>query len=173
MAPNCFIEMIFWSIFNCILSVLNVWATGRIVSLLSYGYSKTMIGLICLYGVLLILSAAYSVYYKRYRVQFRVIPAFEQRIRAKLFQKSSMISNETYEDASAATMIRLADGAKQNLFRYVEIWISILTAILQAIVVTMYVSTFNMWFLLLLPFSIIPPCSNTTILSARETAPNR
>ena len=160
MAPNCFIEMIFWSIFNCILSVLNVWATGRIVSLLSYGYSKTMIGLICLYGVLLILSAAYSVYYKRYRVQFRVIPAFEQRIRAKLFQKSSMISNETYEDASAATMIRLADGAKQNLFRYVEIWISILTAILQAIVVTMYVSTFNMWFLLILPFSIIPPCLN-------------
>ena len=71
-----------------------------------------------------------------------------------------MISNETYEDASAATMIRLADGAKQNLFRYVEIWISILTAILQALVVTMYVSTFNIWFLLLLPFSIIPPCLN-------------
>ena len=160
LAPNSFIEMIFWSIFNCILSVLNVWATGQIVSLLSYGYSNTMIGLICLYGTLLILSAAYSIYYKRYRVQFRVIPAFEQRIRAKLFQKSSMISNETYEDASAATMIRLADGAKQNLFRYVEIWISILTAILQALVVTMYVSTFNAWFLLLLPFSIIPPCLN-------------
>ena len=160
LAPNSFIEMIFWSIFNCILSVLNVWATGQIVSLLSYGYSNTMIGLICLYGTLLILSAAYSIYYKRYRVQFRVIPAFEQRIRAKLFQKSSMISNETYEDASAATMIRLADGAKQNLFRYVEIWISILTAILQALVVTMYVSTFNIWFLLLLPFSIIPPCLN-------------
>ncbi len=160
LAPNSFIEMIFWSIFNCILSVLNVWATGQIVLLLSYGYSSTMIGLICLYGALLILSAAYSVYYKRYRVQFRVIPAFEQRIRAKLFQKSSMISNEIYEDASAATMIRLADGAKQNLFRYVEIWISILTAILQALVVTMYVSTFNAWFLLLLPFSIIPPCLN-------------
>lgn len=166
MAPNSFLEMILWSIFNCILSVLTVGATGQIVSLLSYGYSSTMIGLVCLYGILLILSAAYSVYYKRYRVQFRVIPAFEQRIRAKLFQKSSMISNETYEDASTATMIRLADGAKQNLFRYIEIWISILTAILQALVVTMYVSTFNAWFLLLLPFSIIPPCLNLLYQSA-------
>lgn len=68
MAPNSFLEMIFWSIFNCILSVLTVWATGQIVSLLSYGYSSTMMGLVCLYGILLILSAAYSVYYKRYRV---------------------------------------------------------------------------------------------------------
>ncbi len=160
MAQNSFIEMILWSIFNCILSVLNVWTTGQIVSLLSYGYSSTMLGLVCFYGILLIMSAAYSVYYKRYRVQFRVIPAFEQRIRVKLFQKSSMISNEIYEDASATTMIRLADGAKQNLFRYIEIWISILTAVLQALVVTMYVSTFNAWFLLLLPFSIIPPCLN-------------
>lgn len=166
MAPNSFIEMILWSIFSCILSVLSVWATGQIVSLLSYGYSSTMMGLVCLYGILLILSASYSVYYKRYHVQFRVIPAFEQRIRAKLFQKSSMISNEIYEDASAATMIRLADGAKQNLFRYVEIWISILTAILQALVVTMYVSTINAWFLLLLPFSIIPPCLNLLYQSA-------
>lgn len=155
-----FIEMILWSIFNCILSVFSVWTTGQITLLISGGYSREMLGSVCFYGALLVLSAAHSVYYKRYRVQFRIIPSFEQRVRDKLFKKSCMISNETYEDASAANMIRLADGAKQNLFRYVEIWISILTAVLQALVVTMYASTFDVWFLLLLPFSVIPTCLN-------------
>lgn len=159
-SPIHFVEMILWSIFNCILSVFNVWATGRITSLISGGYSKEMLGLVCLYGILLMMSASYSVYYKRYRVQFRIIPSFEQKVRAKLFKKSRMISNEICEDASAANMIRFADGAKQNLFRYIEIWISILTAFLQAFVVTMYVSTFDVWFLLLLPFSVIPTCLN-------------
>lgn len=159
-SPGYFVEMICWSIFSCILSVFSVWATAQITSLISGGYDREMLGMVSLYGVLLVLSATYSVYYKRYRVQFLIIPSFEQRVRAKLFKKSSMISNEVYEDASAANMIRLADGAKQNLFRYVEIWISILTAALQALAVTMYVSTFDVWFLLLLPFSIIPTCLN-------------
>ena len=111
-----------------------------------------------LYGFMLILSAAYSFYYKRYRVQFCTIPIFEQRIRFNLFRKSQKISNETYENPCANKMIRMADGAKQNLFRYAEIWISIFMAVLQAIAVTMYISTFNLWFMFLLPFSTIPPC---------------
>ena len=159
-SPVYFVEMILWSMFNCILSVFNIWATGQITSLISGGYSKEMLGSVCLYGILLVTSATYSVYYKRYRVQFRIIPSFEQKIRSKLFKKSCMISNETYEDASAANMIRLADGAKQNLFRYVEIWISIIMAVIQALVVTLYISTFDVWFLLLLPFSFIPTCLN-------------
>lgn len=158
MSPASFIEMIVWGLFNCIITVLNVWATRQVVSSISGGYGRAMLWAVFLYGGLLILSAAYSFYYKRYRVQFRVIPIFEQRIRAGLFRKSQKISNETYENASANTMIRMADGAKQNLFRYVEIWISILMAVLQATIVTMYISTFNAWFLFLLPFSTIPPC---------------
>ncbi len=160
MAPGSFAEMIGWNILSCVLSVCSVWATGRIAALLTSGYSKEMLGTVLLYGILLVLSAAHSIYFTRYRVQFRLIIDFEQRIRAKLFKKCSKISNEAYEDASAATMIRLADGAKQNLFRYVEIWISIVSAVVQALLVTLYVSSFDAWFLLLLPFSIIPPCLN-------------
>lgn len=160
MAPGSFIEMILWNIFSCILSVCSVWATGRIAALLTGGYSMEMLGMVLLYGLLLLLSAAHTVYYTHYRVQFHQIIAFEQNIRTSLFRKSSKISNEAYEDASATTMIRLADGAKQNLFRYVEIWISIVSALAQALMITLYVSTFDGWFLLLLPFSIIPPCLN-------------
>lgn len=158
MSPTSFIEMIVWGLLNCIIAVLNVWATRQVVSLVLNGYSREMFQSVFLYGLLLILSAAYSFYYKRYRVQFCTIPMFEQRIRFKLFRKSQKISNETYENPFATKMIRMADGAKQNLFRYVEIWISILMAVLQAIAVTMYISTFNLWFLFLLLFSTIPPC---------------
>ena len=157
-APTSFAEMIVWGLLNCIIAVLNVWATRQVVSLVLSGYSKEMLTSVCLYGLLLILSAAYSVYYMRYRVQFCTILKFEQRIRFHLFRKSQKISNETYENSSANKMIRMADGAKQNLFRYVEIWISILMAVLQAVCVTMYISTFNPWFLFLFPFSTIPPC---------------
>ena len=160
MAPGSFVEMIFWNIFTCVLSVCSIWVTGRIVSLLAGGNSSEMLGTVLLYGALLVLSAAHSVYFTRYRVQFQLIIEFEQKIRARLFKKSDKISNEAYEDATAATMIRLADGAKQNLFRYVEIWISIAATVVQALLVTLYVSSFDAWFLLLLPFSMIPPCLN-------------
>lgn len=160
MAPRSFAEMIFWNMLSCLLSVCSVWVTGHVAALLTGGYSQEMLGTVLLYGILLVLSAAHSIYFTRYRVQFHLIIDFEQRIRAKLFKKSSKISNEAYEDASAATMIRLADGAKQNLFRYVEIWISIAAAVVQALLVTLYVSSFDAWFLLLLPFSVIPPCLN-------------
>lgn len=158
MSPASFVNIIIWGLFDCAITVLNVWATRQVVSLVSNGYSRAMLQSVLLYGVLLILSAAYSFYYKRYRVQFRTIPIFEQQTRTGLFRKSQKISNEAYENPSANRMVRMADGAKQNLFRYVEIWISILMAILRAIVVTMYISTFNFWFLFLLPFSTIPSC---------------
>lgn len=160
LSPNRFIEMILWGILSCALSVLSVWAARRVVSLVFGGCNKSLFCSLVVYGSILLLSALYSIYYKRYRVQFHVIPAFEQRIRSRLFWKGRRISNEVYEDAFTSNRMRLADGARQNMFRYVEIWISILMAILNALVVTVYVSSFDVWLLLLLPFSIIPPCLN-------------
>lgn len=160
LSPDRFVEMLLWGLLNCMLSVLGVWSTRRVVSLVSSGYNKSLLGSLAVYGSILLLSALYSIYYKRYRVQFHVIPEFEQRMRSRLFWKGCRISNEVYEDASASNRMRLADGARQNMFRYVEIWVSILMAILNALVVTAYVSSFDIWLLLLLPFSMIPPCLN-------------
>ena len=160
LSPDRFVEMLLWGLFNCVLSFLGVWSTRRVVSLVSGGFNKSYFCALAIYGSALIISALYSVYYKRYKVQFHVIPAFEQRIRSRLFWKGRRISNEVYEDASSSNRMRLADGARQNMFRYVEIWVSILMAILNALVVTVYVSSFDVWLLLLLPFSIIPPCLN-------------
>lgn len=160
MSPNRFVEMLLWGLFNCMLSVFGVWSTRRVISLVSGGCNESFLWSLVVYGSILVLSALYSVYYKRYKVQFQVIPEFEQRIRSQLFWKGRRVSNEVYEDASTTNRMRLADGARQNLFRYVEIWVGILMAILNALVVTVYVSSFDAWLLLLLPFSIIPPCLN-------------
>ena len=111
MSPGKFVEMIIWSVFDITLSILTVWISGRIVSLLFTGYSKAMLGTVCLYGGLLSMSASYSIYYKRYRVQFRVIPAFEQKIRSNLFKKSCRISNEAY-------LRRSAFGDRLDLLRF-------------------------------------------------------
>lgn len=158
LAPGSFLELILWGIVNCIITVAGIWATKRVLALVYGGYSRDMFFSLLVYGVLLILSAGYSVWYQRYRVQFHVIIDFERRVREKLHEKSRRLSNETYETAAANAMIRMADGARQNLFRYVEIWVSIAMAILQAFAVAVYVSTFQIWFLLLLPFAVIPPC---------------
>lgn len=156
-APASFIEMLLWGGVYCAATVVSVWATKQLLSLVVAGYSKKMFLTLLLYAVLVVISTAYSVFYKRYRVQFKVILDFEHKVKSLLFRKITQISNESFESASADRTIKLADRAKQNLFRYVEIWISIGMALLQAIVVTLYVSHFNLWFLLLLPFSTLPP----------------
>lgn len=158
LSPSSFIEMITYGILNSAIAVISVWITRQVLSLVHDGYTPKMLWMLLVYGIMLILSAGYSVWYKRYRVQFHAILDFERKLRSQLHRKSQRISNETFEESNANILIRMADGARQNLFRYVEIWISIAMAILQSIAVVVYTSTFHLWFLLLLPMSIIPPC---------------
>ena len=135
LAPEKFFEMIFWGLVNCVLTVASIWSTRQILSLVHDGYSVRLLRTVVLYGILLILSAGYSAWYKRYYVQFRVVLDFEKKVREKLHKKSVKISNEMFEFHQINAMIRLADGARQNLFRYMEIWISIAMSLLQAVVV--------------------------------------
>ena len=120
-APASFIEMLLWGGVYCAAAVVSVWATKQLLSLVVAGYSKKMFLTLLLYAVLVVISTAYSVFYKRYRVQFKVILDFEHKVKSLLFRKIKQISNESFESASADRTIKLADRAKQNLFRYVEI----------------------------------------------------
>lgn len=158
LAPEKFLEMIFWGLVNCVLAVASIWSTRQILSLVQDGYSVRLLRSVVLYGILLILSAGYSVWYKRYYVQFRVVLEFEKKVREKLHKKSAKISNEMFESHQTNAMIRLADGARQNLFRYMEIWISIAMSLLQAVVVIAYITSFHSWFFLLLPLAVLPTC---------------
>lgn len=158
LAPGSFLELLLFGLLNCAFSVANVRAVQQMLSCVQSGYSTQLLCRVAVYALLLLLSALYSVWYQRYRVQFHVILDFEKKLRARLHQKSARLSNEVFETHQANAIIRMADGARQNLYRYVEIWISIGLALLQAVAVVSYVASFQIWFLLLLPLAVLPPC---------------
>ncbi len=155
-APGSYAEMAVYGVLNCLVTLCNVWSVQKLFGLLAAGMGEGFPGTLALYGTVLVLSAGYSVWYIRYRVQFCVIVDYEASIRGKLHAHSQSISNEVLETPDAYAKIRQADGARQNLFRYGEIWISIGMTVLQGLTLTGYLSAFAGWFFLLLPMAAVP-----------------
>lgn len=156
LSPGPFVQMAVLELLLGIANLLIVMLTGKIFSLAQEGYSSSMLGALALYGSLLLLCGGYSVWYMRYQVQFCSILKFEEQIRRALHRKSSRISNEILEKPEVYAYLRQADGARQNLFRYVQIHLDLLFACVQAILLTVYLSGFEVWFLIFLPLSVLP-----------------
>lgn len=156
LSPGPFVQMAVLESLLGIANLLIVMLTGKIFSLAQKGYSPSMLGTLALYGSLLLLCGGYSVWYMRYQVQFCSILKFEEQIRRALHRKSSRISNEVLEKPEVYAYLRQADGARQNLFRYVQIHLDLLFAFVQAILLTAYLSGFEVWFLIFLPLSVLP-----------------
>ena len=156
LSPGPFAQMALLEFLLGIANLLIVMLTGKIFSLAQEGYSLSMRITLALYAILLLLIGGYSVWYMRYQVQFCSILRFEERIRTALHRKSSRISNEVLEKPEVYAYLRQADGARQNLFRYVQIHLDLLFALVQAILLTVYLSGFEVWFLIFLPLSVLP-----------------
>ena len=120
------------------------------------GYGWELFGYLGLYAAALVLSAGYSVWYIRYHVQFFAIMDFEESTRRILHAKSGRMSNEVLETPDAYAFIRQADGARQNLFRFGQIYVEAVMTLLEAAMVAAYVRRFHGMFLLLLPLSFLP-----------------
>lgn len=155
-APGSFVVMALMGLANGVASMANVWVVGKLFALIQDGFTRDLLGTLAVYGLVLILSSSYSVWYIRYRVQFITILEFESKVREKLHGKSRRISNEELETPRAFALVRQADGARQHLFRYGEICISAVMTALQAVMVTAYVSGFHIWFAVFLPVAVIP-----------------
>ncbi len=155
-SPGSFAEMALLEFLLGIANLLIVMLTRKIFFLAQAGYSSSMLITLALYAILLLLCGSYSVWYMRYQVQFCSILKFEERIRTALHRKSSRISNEVLEKPEVYAYLRQADGARQNLFRYVQIHLDLLFALVQAIMLTVYLSGFEAWFLIFLPLSVLP-----------------
>lgn len=155
-SPLSFTAMAAMGLVNGVAAVLNTLCIQRIFTVLQDGYTAELAWLLVAYAAVLVLSAAYSVLYMRYRVQFHTILNFESAIRKKLHAKSRRISNERLEAPDAYAFIRQADGARQNLFRFGQIYVEAVMIVAQAAMITAYVSTFQLWFLLFLPLAVIP-----------------
>ncbi len=155
-APGSFALMALMGVLNGAAAVLSVRATQAIFSHIAAGYSPELFACLGVYAAALLLSAGYSVWYMRYHVQFFAILDFESGIRRMLHAKSRRISNEDLETPNAYAFIRQADGARQNLFRYGQIYVEAVMTLLEAAAVTAYISSFHPLFLLFLPLSAIP-----------------
>jgi len=141
---------------NGAFSIVSVWATERVFSLVRAGYSTELFASLALYAAILLLSAGYSVWYIKYHVQFFAILDFESNIRRKLHAKSRRISNEELETPNAYAFIRQADNSRQSLFRYGQSYVESAMTLVQSVMVAVYISSFHILFLVFLPLAAIP-----------------
>ena len=155
-APLSYLVMALMGLFNGGAAVLSSLCVQRIFTLVEGGYTADLFWTLAAYGAVLLLSAVYLVWYIRYRVQFVTLLNFESAIRKKLHFKSRRISNDRLETPDCYAFIRQADGARQNLFRFGEIYVESVMIVVQAAMVTAYVSSFELWFLLFLPLAVLP-----------------
>ena len=154
--PASYAAMAAMGLLNSGAALLSALCIQRIFVVVTGGYSSELLLTLLLYFFVLLLSGAYSVWYMRYIVQFKVSLKFESKIRKRLHTKSRRISNEEIESPEADAFIRQADGARQNLFRFGQIYVESVTIIIQAAIITAYVSSFQISFLLFLPLAVIP-----------------
>ncbi len=156
LAPGSFFIMAVMELLLGLASLWGVMLTRKIFSLVLAGYTPALLKNLLLYSISLLLCGGYSVFYMRYQVQFGTILKFEERIRKALHSKSCRISNESLEMPKVYAYLKQADGARQNLFRYGQIYLDLIFACLQGLMLTAYLAAFQMWFLLLLPMSVLP-----------------
>ena len=154
-APLSYAFMALMGLFSGGAAILGTYATERLFSLLSGGFTGQLLWAVLLYAGAQLLSAVYLVWYIRYRVQFVTLLRFEGRVRTLLHQKSGRISCEALETPDAYAFLRQADGARQSLFRFGEIWVESLFTFVQAAMIAGYLSSFQPWFLLFLPLSAL------------------
>lgn len=153
--------MVLMGLVNGASSILSVWATKGVFSHIEAGYGTGLIAPLALYAAAFVLSAGYSVWYMRYHVQFFAILDFEENTRRMLHAKSRRISNEMLETPDAYAFIRQADSARQNLFRYGQIYVEAVMTLVNAAMVAAYVQSFHILFLLFLPLAALPTLLKT------------
>lgn len=155
-APASFVFMAAMGLLNGLVGVLGTYATERLFSEIEQFHISLIYESLLLYGVLLILSELYVVWYMHYHVQFHSVLRFEAKVRTILHRKSSAISNEQLESPYVFSQIKRAEGCRHHLFRYAQIRIELVTMLCSAGLITGYISAMNIWFLVVLPIAIIP-----------------
>lgn len=108
-----------------------------------------------IYAAYLLVLSAFPYVFTRYIVQFKMLPHFEHLMLKKIHKKAQLISSEQMQTPDIERLIRQANGARQALFRYEEICITIAINIIQTIVVTLTISSLNAWYLFFMPLALI------------------
>lgn len=158
--PFAFLTMIVLEIINIIAGVISIYSIEQVffysTSLISNTNEATKFYMfICIYAFSFLMSGLYLVIYKRYIIQFILIPSFERKTKMMLHDKCAQISSELFEEPSINSKLFESIHSATNLFRLTESFISLIFSLLMIVTITIYISSFNAFFLLLMLFSPI------------------
>lgn len=159
---NSFTDILLISILgiiNAILSLLSVMLSNDMVANLSNTKNemnnKFIISL-SLYIFVLLFLFLYNNYFVRYWIQFKGVTRFERKCRVKIHKKALEISNEEFEKPELDQNLTNALNSATNLYRLTQTINSIIVIIFNVVLVTTYISSFNIIYILFIPFTLIP-----------------
>lgn len=154
-----FAIMLLVGLCKCMISASGVFLTRDLFSAIETitvsGITYREYVLFVVYAGYLLCMSAFQCIFSRYIVQFKMVPRFEKRMLEKIHKKARSISSEQMQIPEIERLIRQTNGARQALFRYGEICVTICVAVIQTVVVTLSISSMNMWYLLFMPMAFI------------------
>lgn len=126
-------------------------------------YDHALSRWLLLFGFYLLAMGFYKTYYHRFFVQFKSLLRFEERIKCVLHKKCFALSNDDFERPQLYTYVKQAQNASINLYRLVEIAIHVVCLSIGSLVVTLYIASFNIWFMAFILVSILPTVAERVI----------
>lgn len=158
-SPADFCVIFIVGLIKCAVSAGGVFLTrdmfAAIERAIAHGASGETYMWFFIYAGYLLVMASFHYVFARYTIQFRMLQRFEYRMLKRMHQKARRISCEQMQTPDIERLIRQANGARQALFRYGEICITIFTTVLQTIAMTLSVSMLNAWYLAFMPLALI------------------
>ena len=154
-----FLLMILLGIINSAVNILSIYSFKKIIEILSYlsiNFDVTIIKYIVLYIFSILIIFIYEKFFIRYWIQFVSVPRFEKKVLNEIHEKISKISNEKLYEADCSSKIIYTLKSATNLFRYTQIIVLIIISLLNVLFVTLYISSFNMIYIVFMLFSIVP-----------------
>lgn len=98
----------------------------------------------------------YNKYFNAYWIQFKGITKFEILSRNDIHEKSKKISNENFEHTKTLQKMKQAMSASTNIYRLTQIYFMMFIQCFTILIMTIYTSSINIYFLLFGLLSIIP-----------------
>ena len=155
------ILMLLIGILYNVFSIIGIYINKRIFDSIGliFDYKVSVnhiIYLIVIYGICLIAEKSYTVLYKRYYIQYISLLKFEKKVKIILHKKCSKLPLEVYEIPEMYNYVKQAQNASINIYRIMEIIISIFSYLIGALFIGVYISQLDKKFAVFIVLAVIP-----------------
>lgn len=152
-----FILLIIFNLVSVVSTLLSIYFTYHLFTLLGDFISNKIYLVIGLYILTIFLNFIYINYFLKYFVTFKLIPRFTKKINNLIFNKCYLINAINYENPNNFIEVRRSLYAGTNLIYYLISFISFLFQIIIVIGSLLIALTNNYYIAIALIFTIIAP----------------